>query len=112
MIATGFQIQDQYQTFRGQLSAADRAGLYLRETLTSDQIKSTWIISTSRFDATNIAIWADDEDVTYQLFAPGSIIKKEDIPDGKLFVVTSNDLQVQGSVERLDGEGFAVFRVR
>jgi hypothetical protein len=112
MVATGFQIQDQYQSFRGELGAADRAGLFLRDNLTPDQIKNTWIISTSRFDATNIAIWADDTEITYELFAPGSIISQDIVPDGKDFVVTSNDLEVQGNFERIDGEGFALFRVR
>lgn len=110
MIGTGWQIQDQYQGFRGSLSSADKAGQYLRDNFTEDQIDSTWILATSRFDATNIAIWADSPKMTYELFGPGTQIAPELIPAGKQIVIANGDLGIaSGEFEKVVGDGFTVF---
>jgi hypothetical protein len=110
MIGTGWQIQDQYQGFRGALSSADKAGQYLRDNFTADEIDSTWILATSRFDATNIAIWADSPKMTYELLGPGSQIDPVLIPEGKQIVVANGDLGIaNGEFEKVVGDGFTVF---
>lgn len=110
MIGTGWQIQDQYQSFRGSLNSADKAGQYLRDNFTEDQIDSTWILATSRFDATNIAIWADSPKMTYELFGPGTQIAPELIPAGKQIVIANGDLGIaSGEFEKVVGDGFTVF---
>lgn len=110
MIGTGWQIQDQYQGFRGALSTADKAGQYLIDNFTADQIDSTWILATSRFDATNIAFWADSPKMTYELLGPGSQIDPGLIPEGKQIVVANGDLGIaSGDFEKVIGDGFTVF---
>jgi hypothetical protein len=110
MIGTGWQIQDQYQGFRGTLSAADKAGQYLRENFEIEDRDDTWILATSRFDATNVAIWADSALIEYELMLPGSRITRESIPEGVRFVVATGDLAIQDpNLEKYVGEGFIIY---
>jgi hypothetical protein len=110
MVGTGWQIQDQYQGFRGSLSSADRAGQYLRDNLSKDEIDSTWIIATSRFDATNIAIWADSALMDYELVESGSRIPIDLVPNGIKFVIGTSDLLLDGAVkEKHVGDGFIMY---
>jgi hypothetical protein len=112
MIGTGWQIQDQYQGFRGSLSAADRAGQYLRDNFQMEDIDATWILAESRFDATNVAIWADSPVMTYALFGAGSQIAVDQIPAGKKVVVTTGDILISDlSMDKFSGDGFTVYIV-
>lgn len=112
MVGTGWQIQDQYQGFRGTLSAADIAGQYLRDNFDSRDIDDTWILATSRFEATNVAIWADSPFIEYQLLAPGSQIPRESIPKGVRFVLATSDLGIaDSSLEKISGNGFVIYKL-
>jgi hypothetical protein len=110
LVGTGWQIQDQYQGFRGTFSSADKAGQYLRDNLSKSDIDDTWIIATSRFDATNVAIWADSPELQYEIFNPGQIVASELIPQGKRFVIANGDLTIVGpAFESIQGDGFTLF---
>jgi hypothetical protein len=112
MIGTGLQIQDQYQVFRGSLSDADRAGQYLRDNFSEQDIDSTWILATSRFDATNIAIWADSEVMVYELATPGSQISVDSVPARFRYVVATSGIGLVGTnLEQKIGEGFTLYRL-
>jgi len=109
MIGTGFQIQDQYQNFRGVLSSPDKAGLYLRDQFTIEDIDKTWIVANSRFDATNVAIWADRL-MDYGLYAPGAMVPPDDVPEGVEFVLSSGDVLLgEGFIEVASGDGFKIY---
>ncbi len=113
MIGTGYQIQDQYQGFRGELNAQDRAGQYLRANLTPDQIDSTWIVATSRFEATNVAIWADSAAVKYDLFGATSVLDASLVPEGTTYILVTGDLTYSGPVlETIPGEGYTLHRIK
>jgi phosphoglycerol transferase len=110
MIGTGWQIQDQYVNFRGTLSAADKAGQYIRDSFSQAQIEDTWIIASSRFDATNVAIWAD-EMLEYGLFQPSSVVPANEVPEYVEYVVTTNDIRLDtGFAEEKVGEGFIIYK--
>ncbi len=110
MVGTGWQIQDQYQGFRGTLSAADKAGKYLRDNYQIEEINATWILATSRFDATNVAIWADSPLMDYELLVPGSAVATELIPNGIKLVVVTGELAIEDpSLEKYVGEGFTIY---
>jgi hypothetical protein len=112
MIGTGWNIQHQYQQFRGNFSAADIAGIYLRDTLNEREIDQTYILATSRFDATNIAIWADSPGIQYQLVASGSQFPLELVPEGTMYVISTSDIQLQGQVaEEYVGDGFVFYNL-
>jgi hypothetical protein len=110
MVGTGWQIQDQYQGFRGTLSSADKAGQYLRDNYQDADIDATWILATSRFDATNIAIWADRPAMSYELFGPGTQVSSELVPPEKRFVIANGDLTLApDTYGKVTGDGFTLY---
>jgi len=112
MIGTGWQIQDQYQGFRGSLNAADVVGQEIARDFTTEELSRTWVIGTSRFEATNVAFWADNEDLTYELFGPGSQLNASIAPEGTKKIVVVGDLQVSdGASLEVSGEGYAIYSV-
>ncbi len=112
MVGTGFQIQDQYQGFRGELNAQDRAGQYLRANLSSADVDATWIAATSRFEATNVAIWADSATIRYDLFGAGSALDATLVPEGSKYILVTGDLTYTGPVlESIPGEGYTLHRI-
>jgi len=113
MGGTGYQIQDQYQGFRGELNAQDRAGQFLRANLTPEQVDSTWIVATSRFEATNVAIWADSASIKFDLYGAGSALDATLVPEGTSYVLVTGDLSYTGPIlETIPGEGFTLHRIK
>jgi phosphoglycerol transferase len=113
MVGTGYQIQDQYQGFRGELNAQDRAGQYLKANLTPAQVDTTWVAATSRFEATNVAIWADSAVMKFDLFGAGSALDATLVPEGTSYVLVTGDLSYTGEVlETIPGEGYTLHRIK
>jgi phosphoglycerol transferase len=113
MVGTGYQIQDQYQGFRGELNAQDKAGQYLRANLTPEQVDATWVAATSRFEATNVAIWADSATMRFDLYGAGSALDATLVPEGSQFVLVTGDLTYTGPVlESIPGEGYTLHRIK
>jgi hypothetical protein len=110
LVGTGWQIQDQYQGFRAELSASDRAGQYINANFTQDEIDRALILATSRFDATNVAIWADSAKVTYEIYGPGSQYDASMAEPGTSFIVTSGDVGVVGEhSSTIPGDGYTIY---
>jgi phosphoglycerol transferase len=113
MIATGFTIQGEYQRIRGDLNPQDVAGKYLNQNLSDAEIDATWIIATSRFEATNVAIWADSANVKYDLFAPGGVLDTSLIPEGSQYVLATGGLSVAGDFEEIiTGDGYILYKLK
>ena len=112
MVGAGYQIQAQYQMFRGFDNPADVVGQYLSAELTDESVDKTWVVSTSRFEATNVAIWADSKLLKYDLFLDGSIIDTSIAPEGTEIVVVTGNLGLgEGTTLILEGDGFSVFSI-
>jgi hypothetical protein len=110
LIGTGWQIQDQYQGFRAELSASDKAGQYINANFTQEEIDRALILATSRFDATNVAIWADSATVTYEIYGPGSQYDASMAESDTSFIVTSGDVGVVGEfVSSIPGDGYTIY---
>jgi phosphoglycerol transferase len=113
MIAAGWQIQDQYQGFRGTLSAADRAGKYVYANLSPEDKSTIHILANSRFDATNVAIWIDEPQLDYELASPGSVYNPEWAPKEASWIVSVGEIRVDSDFnEMLTGDGFVLYRIR
>ena len=113
MVGTGYQIQDQYQGFRGAESAQDIAGKYLNREFSQEMLEATWIAATSRFEATNVAIWADLPNISYDLFGAGSALDESAVPSGKSYVLITGELSYVGSfLESIPGDGFTIYRIK
>jgi len=89
MVATGFQTQEQYHLFRGEKNAQDLAGFYLRENLADADMSNLYIIAATRFEATNVAFWADSLDLKYDMVQPNSLITPDNIPLDRKFVLVT-----------------------
>jgi hypothetical protein len=95
------------------MNAQDRAGQYLRANLTPDQVDSTWIVATSRFEATNVAIWADSASIKFDLYGAGSALDATLVPEGTSYVLVTGDLSYTGPIlETIPGEGFTLHRIK
>jgi hypothetical protein len=113
MVAAGWQIQDQYQGFRGIPSAADRAGKYVFTELTDEDKRSIHILANSRFDATNIAIWIDKPQLDYELGSEGSTYQADWAPEEARWIVATGGISVSGNIlETYSGDGFVLYRIR
>jgi phosphoglycerol transferase len=112
MIGTGYQIQDQYQGFRGELNAQDVAGKYLGKEFSDVMLSETWIVATSRFEATNVAIWADSKDISYELFGAGSVLTSNLAPAGTRYILATGGLSVEGATAVYeDPSRFTVYEI-
>jgi phosphoglycerol transferase len=112
MVATGFTIQGEYQRIRGELNAQDRAGQYLNRNLSDAEVDATWIVATSRFEATNVAIWADSPTIRYDLFAPGGVLDSDVIPEGVQYVLATGGLSVVADFKKVfTGNGFILYEL-
>jgi phosphoglycerol transferase len=113
MVGTGFQIQDQYQGFRGELNGQDRAGQFLNQTLSDEDVDATWIIATSRFEATNVAISADSPNIKFDLYGPGSTLDPSMAPEGSKYILVTGDLILTGEfAETIAGDGYTLYKLK
>lgn len=110
LVGTGWQIQDQYQGFRAELSASDKAGQYINANFTQEEIARGLILATSRFDATAVAIWADSAKVAYEIYGPGSQFDVSMAKPETSFIVTSGELGVVGEHQStIPGDGYTIY---
>jgi hypothetical protein len=110
LVGTGWQIQDQYQGFRAELSASDKAGQYIFANFSPEEIDDGLILATSRFDATNVAIWADSAEIEYEIFGPGSQFDASVAQEGTTFIVTTGELGVVGEFNAsIPGDGYTIY---
>jgi len=113
MVATGYTIQGEYDRIRGYENPQDIAGKYLNQNLTSAEIDATWIIATSRFEATNVAIWADSPTVKYDLFAPGGVLDESLTPEGTQYILATGNLSYAGeATETITGDGYILYKLK
>lgn len=111
MVGTGYQIQDQYQGFRGRVNAQDLAGQYLNANLTREEVDATWVAATSRFEATNVAIWADSAKIKFDLYGGGSTLDSTLVPAGTQYILITGDLSLAGEYQQVfAGEGFTLYK--
>lgn len=113
MIGTGWQIQDQYQGFRAELNAADKAGQFVYANWTEEERENTLVLAGSRFEATNVGIWADVANMPYELFGPGSQYDSTLAPEGTQWIISVGDLGAVGDFEEvIEGEGYKLYKLK
>jgi phosphoglycerol transferase len=113
MVAAGWQIQDQYQGFRGTPSAADLAGKYVNQNLSDEERQNIHILAVSRFDATNAAMWIDKPQLDYELGSEGSSYNSDWAPKETTWVLALSGIMVEGQIsDVIEGDGFRLYRIR
>ena len=109
-IAIGWQAQEQYVLFRGDMNSADLAGKALGE-LPDEQIATTHVLGSSRFEATNVAFWSDNPDLTYEIALPGDYYA-ENAPETKEYILAFEGVNVIGATPTDFGWGdFTLFKI-
>lgn len=110
LVGTGWQIQDQYQGFRGTLSPADKAGRFISDNFTQEEIDRALILANSRFDATNVAIWADSARIKYEMYVPGTQFNSDQANSETSFIAVTGDISVTGEfLSSIEGEGYKIY---
>ncbi|BDQ00543.1 glycosyltransferase family 39 protein [Aquiluna sp. KACHI24] len=113
MVGTGWQIQDQYQGFRATPNAADKAGQFVYANWSEADREDTLVLAGSRFEATNVAIWADVANMPYELFGPGSQYDATLAPEGTRFIISVGDLGAVGDFEEvIEGDGYKLYKLK
>ncbi len=113
MIGTGWQIQDQYQGFSATPNAADKAGQFVYANWSEADREDTLVLAGSRFEATNVAIWADVANMPYELFGPGSQYDATLAPEGTRFIISVGDLGAVGDFEEIiEGDGYKLYKLK
>ncbi|MEY4408793.1 MAG: hypothetical protein RLZZ138_44 [Actinomycetota bacterium] len=113
MVGTGWQIQDQYQGFRAELSAADKAGQYVAANWSDAELENAFVLAGSRFEATNVAIWADVVNMPYELYGAGTQYDATQAPEGTQWIISVGDIGAVGDfAEVIEGEGYKLYKLK
>jgi hypothetical protein len=113
MVGTGWQIQDQYQGFRAELSAADKAGQFVAANWSDVELENAFVLAGSRFEATNVAIWADVVNMPYELYGAGTQYDATQAPEGTQWIISVGDIGAVGDfAEVIEGEGYKLYKLK
>ena len=113
MVATGFMAQHEYHKARGFENAQDKAGKFLNLKLTEEDMERTWIVGNSRFEVTNVALWADSALVRYDVFPHGSAINQAVVPEEVDFILSTGSLSFKGdALEIINGDGYVLYKIK
>ena len=94
------------------MNTADIVCQQIARDFTTEELRKTWVIGTSRFEVTNVAIWADNADLRYDIFVEGALLNSSLAPEGtEKIVVVGNLADVEQASLQVSGEGYAIFSV-
>jgi phosphoglycerol transferase len=111
MIGTGWQIQDQYQGFRAEDSAADKAGFFTRDFIDPEDLDSVLILAESRFDGRVASFWME-HNTDLELLAPASVYPTSSIPADIKWVLSIGSVSVESGEVVSSEEGYTLVKVR
>ena len=110
MIGTGWQIQDQYQGFRIEDSAADRAGHFTRDYLDRADLDSVLILAESRFDGRVASFWME-HNTDLELLGASSVYSTSSIPEDIKWVLAIGNISVESGEVVSSEEGYKLVKV-
>lgn len=111
LISTGWQIQEQYEVFRGDKEPAEVAGVYLRDNLDSEDLKDVLVVTDTRFNATLAGFHIDAPGLDYLLAPPGAALTSDSLDSRKSIVLFVGDYEWNSPAEELArGTGYSIYR--
>jgi phosphoglycerol transferase len=110
MIGTGWQIQDQYQGFRIEDSAADRAGHFTRDYLEREDLDNVLILAESRFDGRVASFWME-HNTDLELLGASSVYSTSSIPEDIKWVLAIGNISVESGEVVSSEEGYKLVKV-
>lgn len=111
MVTTGYQIQDQYQGFRLEDSAADKAGHFVSETLSRDQIGETMVLAESRFDGRVASFWMEANN-DLEILNPGSVYPVDLLPEDTQFVLAIGSVSMEAGEVISTEDGYKLYKIQ
>ena len=111
MVATGYQIQDQYRGFRLDPSAADIAGQYVKQNVPQDELSDVVVLAESRFDGRVASFWMD-VDNPLEILGTGSVYPTELLPEGTKYVLVLGSLSLDGGEAIATEAGYVLVQVQ
>jgi hypothetical protein len=111
LVMTGYQIQDQYQGFRLEDSAADKAGHFTAETLDVQQRDDLLILAETRFDARVASFWLE-HNTDIELLGAESVYPVANLPEGTKWVLTIGNLSMESGEVVSTEEGYKLYKIQ
>ncbi|MEY4961592.1 MAG: hypothetical protein RLZZ249_289 [Actinomycetota bacterium] len=111
MIGTGYQIQGQYQGFRLEQSAADRAGHFVADYLPKEQRDSLLILAESRFDGRVSSFWLE-HNTDLEILNSNTVYPTDLIPEDTNWVLTLGSIKVESGEVVSNDEGYQLVKLR
>jgi hypothetical protein len=111
MILTGYQIQGQYQGFRLEDSAADKAGLFAYSQLNEAERDNLVILAETRFDGRVASFWLQD-DPDLELLGAESVYPVANLPEGTKWVLAIGNLSMESGEVVSTEEGYKLYKVQ
>lgn len=111
MVGTGYQIQGQYQGFRLEDSAADRAGHFVADYLPKADRDSLLILAESRFDGRVSSFWLE-HNTDLEIINPNSVYPVEQIDSDIKWVLTLGTIKVDSGEVVSNDDGYQLVKIR
>lgn len=111
MISTGYQIQDQYQGFRLEASAADNAGHFVADTLSAEEIDSTLVLAESRFDGRVASFWMEANS-DLEILNPGSVYPLSMVADDIDYVLAIGNVSFETGEVISTADGYKLYKIQ
>ncbi len=111
MILTGYQIQGQYQGFRLEDSAADKAGLFAYSQLDAADRDNLVVLAETRFDGRVASFWLQD-DPALELLGPESVYPVANLPEGTKWVLAIGSLSMESGEVVSTEEGYKLYKIQ
>lgn len=111
MVLTGYQIQDQYQGFRLEDSAADKAGHFAYAQVDESERDNLVVLAETRFDGRVASFWLQD-DPALELLGGGSIYPVANLPEGTKWVLAIGNLSMESGEVVSTEEGYKLYKIQ
>jgi phosphoglycerol transferase len=111
LVMTGYQIQDQYQGFRLEDSAADKAGHFTAETLDVQQRDDLLILAETRFDARVASFWLE-HNTDIELLGAESVYPVANLPEGTKWVLAIGNLSMESGDVVSTEDGYKLYKIQ
>lgn len=111
MVGTGYQIQGQYQGFRLEQSAADRAGHFVADYLPKEERDSLLILAESRFDGRVSSFWLE-HNTDLEILNPNTVYPTDLIPADTKWVLALGTIKVESGEVVSSDDGYQLVKVR
>lgn len=111
MVGTGYQIQGQYQGFRLEQSAADRAGHFVADYLPRDQRDGLLILAESRFDGRVSSFWLE-HNTDLEILNPNTVYPTDLISEETKWVLTLGSIKVESGEVVSNDDGYQLVKLR